>query len=146
MRTGGVNPMQHETNLTVRFGETDLLGHVNNASYFSYLEHARTEFFKLLSSAEDNRNDKWNYILATIKCDFRAQAYFDQELVLATKVSRIGNKSFTLIQPIYDKKTETLIAHGESVIVYFDFDEQRSKPIPESLRKKLEEYLEPVKS
>lgn len=138
--------MQHETNITVRFGETDLLGHVNNASYFSYLEHARVEFFKALSSDEGYQYDKWQFILATIKCDFLKQAYFDQELTIDTKVSRIGNKSFTLKQPIYDKETGKLVADGESVIVYFDFDEQTSKPIPEVLRRRLKEYIEPVKS
>ena len=138
--------MQHETSITVRFGETDLLGHVNNASYFSYLEHARVEFFKALSSDEGYQYDKWQFILATIKCDFLAQTYFDQELTIGTKVSRIGNTSFTLEQPIYDKETGKLVADGESVIVYFDFEEQKSKPIPEGLRKKLEEYLDPGKS
>ncbi|HEU5140147.1 MAG TPA: thioesterase family protein [Bacillales bacterium] len=137
--------MQHETNLTVRFGETDLLGHVNNASYFSYLEHARVEFFKALSSDDDYQYDQWQFILATIKCDFLAQAYFDQDLTIGTKVSRVGNSSFTLEQPIYDEKTGTLIAKGESVIVHFDFEEQSSKPVPEALRKKLDKFIEPVK-
>lgn len=137
--------MQHETYLTVRFGETDLLGHVNNASYFSYLEHARVNFFKALSSDDGYQYDKWQFILATIKCDFLAQTYFDQELTIATKVSRVGNTSFTLEQPMYDRKTGTLVASGESVLVYFDFDEQTSKPVPGALREKLDQYLEPIK-
>lgn len=134
--------MQHETYLTVRFGETDLLGHVNNASYFSYLEHARIEFFKELDT-EKNYNG-WQFILATIKCDFVAQTFFDQELTIATKITRIGNSSFTLKQPIYDRKTGKLLADGESVIVYFDFEEQKSKPLPSYWREGLERYLEQV--
>lgn len=136
--------MQHESHLTVRFGETDLLGHVNNASYFSYLEQGRVELFNALSNGGDYEYDKWQFTLATIKCDFLAQTYFDQDLTIVTKVSRIGNKSFTLEQPIYDKNTGTLLANGESVIVYFDFDDQESKPIPDALRERLNHYLEPV--
>lgn len=132
--------MQHETDLTVRFGETDLLGHVNNASYFSYLEHARIEFFKALD--HEKNYDGWQFILASIKCDFVAQTFFDQEIQIVTKVSRIGNSSFTLKQPIYDRKTGELLADGESVIVFFDFDDQKSKPVPEYWRDKLEHYLE----
>lgn len=134
--------MQHESHLTVRFGETDLLGHVNNASYFSYLEQGRVELFKALSNGGDYSYDKWEFTLATIKCDFLAQTYFDQDLTVVTKISRIGNKSFTLDQPIYDRKTETLVARGESVIVYFDFEEQISKPIPDALHAMLNLYLE----
>lgn len=136
---------EHKTKLTVRFGETDLLGHVNNANYFSYLEHARVQFFKDLSSDGGYQYDRRQFILATIKCDFLAQTFFDQELTIGTKVSRVGNTSFTLEQPIYDTKTGTKVARGESVIVYFDFEEQTSKPVPDALREKLDQYLEPVR-
>ncbi|HET7579197.1 MAG TPA: thioesterase family protein [Bacillales bacterium] len=136
---------EHKTKLTVRFGETDLLGHVNNANYFSYLEHARVQFFKDLSSDSGYQYDRNQFILATIKCDFLAQTFFDQELTIGTKVSRVGNTSFTLEQPIYDTKTGTKVARGESVIVYFDFEEQTSKPVPDALREQLDQYLEPVR-
>ncbi|HET7615981.1 MAG TPA: thioesterase family protein, partial [Bacillales bacterium] len=120
-------------------GETDLLGHVNNANYFSYLEHARVKFVQSLDGGENYNG--WQFILATIKCDFVAQTYFDQNLTIATKVSRIGNSSFTLVQPIYDSETRELVAEGESVMVYFDFEEQKSKPLPEMWRKQLAKYL-----
>ncbi|HET7627412.1 MAG TPA: thioesterase family protein [Bacillales bacterium] len=131
--------MQHEIELTVRFGETDLLGHVNNANYFSYLEHARVQFIKEIDV--ENSYDGWQLILASIKCDFVAQTFFDQKLTVATYVSRIGNSSFTLVQPIYDSETKELVAKGESVLVYFDFEEQKSKPIPDAWRRQLGKYF-----
>ena len=36
----------HEIQISVRFGETDALGHINNTSYFIYLEEARIRFFE----------------------------------------------------------------------------------------------------
>ena len=33
----------HRTDIQMRFGDTDALGHVNNASYASYAEVARLE-------------------------------------------------------------------------------------------------------
>lgn len=132
--------MVHETPIRVRFGETDLLGHVNNVSFFSYLEHARVQFFKELTGKLNH--DTWRYILASIKCDFLAQVYFDQSLRVVTKVSRIGNKSFDLEQPIVDSETGNLVAIGHSTIVYFDFKEQKSQPIPEHIREKLAQYVE----
>ncbi|MFS8580448.1 MAG: acyl-CoA thioesterase [Novibacillus thermophilus] len=132
--------MVHETPIRVRFGETDLLGHVNNVSFFSYLEHARVQFFKELTRQLDHKT--WRYILASIKCDFLAQVYFDQSLRVVTKVSRIGNKSFDLEQPIVDSETGNLVAKGHSTIVYFDFKEQKSQPIPEHIREALVQYVE----
>lgn len=36
----------HELKVNVRFSETDALGHINNTSYFIYLEEARMKFLK----------------------------------------------------------------------------------------------------
>ncbi|HET7579215.1 MAG TPA: thioesterase family protein [Bacillales bacterium] len=115
------------------------MGHVNNSSYFIYLEQGRVEFFDQLEpSPEGNR---WHFILASVKCDFLQQAFFNQKLSVETKVARIGNKSFQLAQPIYDRETRDKIAYSESAIIYFNFETQQSEPIPQSLRTKLENYL-----
>jgi acyl-CoA thioester hydrolase len=136
---GGGMGMEHKTNLTVRFGETDLLGHVNNSSYFVYLEQGRVEFFNMLEPEPEG--NRWNYILASVKCDFLQQAFFNQDLSVVTKIARIGNKSFQLSQAIYDSKSWEKIASSESTIVYYNFKMQRTEPLPQDLRLKLENYL-----
>ena len=65
--------------------------------------------------------------------------YFDQFLRVVTEV---GNKSFDLVQPIFDSETGDLVAKGHSTIVYFDFEEQKSQPVPEHIREKLAQYVE----
>lgn len=122
----------HEIQITVRFGETDALGHINNASYFVYLEEARIRFFETMGYKMDARN--WNFILASTKCDFVSQGYFNQILSVKTYVSKIGNKSFQLEHEISCMRTKNLIAKANGVMVYFDFDKQRSEPLPESLK------------
>lgn len=128
----------HETIITVRFGETDALGHVNNTSYFIYLEEARIKFFEQFGYKDSK---KWNFILASTKCDFVSQAYFNQKLKVTSFVSKIGTKSFQLNHDILDNETGKLIAKGSEVIVFFDFDAQKSIPIPELLRVELERHL-----
>ncbi|WP_246943984.1 acyl-CoA thioesterase [Bacillus pinisoli] len=131
--------MNYEIEVVVRFGETDALGHVNNASYFVYLEEARVRFFQELGYPMETKN--WNFILASTKCDFVDQAYFSQALRIITTVSHIGTKSFTLHHDIVDSLTKKVIAKGTATIVYFDFHEQKSAPIPESLRNQLEGFV-----
>ncbi|MFE8700427.1 acyl-CoA thioesterase [Cytobacillus sp. FJAT-54145] len=129
----------HEIQVTVRFGETDALGHINNASYFIYLEEARIRFFE---SVGYNMNVKsWNFILASTKCDFVSQGYFNQILTIKTYVSKIGTKSFQLEHEIICSQTNALIAKGNAIIVYFDFVNQKSDVIPAELREGLESYL-----
>jgi acyl-CoA thioester hydrolase len=131
----------HTMTVNVRFCETDALGHVNNTSYFIYLEEARIRMFEELGYGSDIKD--WRFILASAKCDFVNQAFFGQRLKIETNVTKIGNKSFQLVHRILDEKTGTLIALGESTIVYFNFQMQKSEPVPDALRKQLERYLIP---
>jgi acyl-CoA thioester hydrolase len=123
----------------VRFSETDALGHVNNTSYFIYLEEARIKF--LQSLGYDMSMENWRFILASTTCNFVGQAYFLQTLKIYTSVGNIGTKSFELHHRILDEKTENVIAEGTAILVYFDYHEQKSKPIPELLRTELERHL-----
>ncbi|MCL6571995.1 MAG: acyl-CoA thioesterase [Bacillus sp. (in: Bacteria)] len=129
----------HEIQVTVRFGETDALGHINNTSYFIYLEEARIRFIERLGYKMDSEN--WNFILASTKCDFFSQGYFDQRLAIHSYVSKIGTKSFQLEHDIICTQTMELIAKGNAIMVYFDFEKQRSEHIPLLLREGLKDYL-----
>ncbi|MCA0171963.1 MULTISPECIES: acyl-CoA thioesterase [Bacillaceae] len=129
--------MSVHTNVRVRFCETDALGHVNNTSYFIYLEEARVQFFDYLGKRTGT--DDWPFILVSTKCDFLKQAYFNQSLQVETTVKRIGSKSFTLMHYIKDTESNAVVAEGEATVVYFDFKKQASEVIPDDLRLKLEE-------
>ncbi|KUP08104.1 thioesterase [Bacillus coahuilensis p1.1.43] len=135
--------MAHELPIRIRYREIDVLGHVNNTNYFVYFEDARVSLFEELGygvSIED-----WKFILASTTCDFLAQARFDQELIIRTEVGRVGDKSFTLLHEIVDKKSGERIAVGKAIIVYFNFQLQQSESIPSSLKEKLEKYESTVK-
>ncbi|MDN4073133.1 acyl-CoA thioesterase [Fictibacillus terranigra] len=136
----------HEIELTVRFCETDALGHINNTSYFIYLEEARIRCFESLGL--DMNTNEWSFILASTKCDFMAQGYFNDRLLVRTGVCKIGTKSFTLVHEIYKEETEELVARGNAVIVYFDFKKQQTANIPDFLRDALErnQILQPQES
>lgn len=127
----------HETRIEVRYGETGHAGHVNNTSYFLYLEHARKRFFRTVASGGDGTAGM-QFILASVKCEFYAQAYAEQTLTIVTKVARIGNKSFDLVQPVVDSRTGKPVAQGFVSVVCFDYDRQTSMPIPPHLRSTLD--------
>ncbi|WLR49166.1 acyl-CoA thioesterase [Halobacillus litoralis] len=60
--------MKHESRLRVRFCETDMAGHINNTSYFIYLEEARGKFFQEVLPAHVNSVGR--FIIASTTCDF----------------------------------------------------------------------------
>ncbi|MCD7032695.1 acyl-CoA thioesterase [Metabacillus sp. GX 13764] len=130
--------MVYHSRIKVRFCETDALGHVNNTSYFIYMEEARVEFFEKIGF-EMNANE-WQFILASASCDFLDQVRFNDVLLIETAVSKIGNKSFHLEQLMRIEATGKIAAKGHSVIVTYDFENQKSTRIPEEIRAELERH------
>lgn len=130
--------MIHELTTRVRFSETDALGHVNNVSYYIYMEEARITLLEAIGCVMDT--DRWQFIVASTGCNYLSQAYFGQVLRISTTVSKIGTKSFHLEHDIADAKTGTSVALGRSVLVYFNFQTQQSEPLPDAVRGQLQAY------
>lgn len=135
----GGHEMEETIKVKVRFCETDALGHVNNTSYFIYFEEARVQFFEKMGQSMNS--DSWPFILASASCDFLSQAYFNQELVIATTISKVGGKSFSLEHLVEDAKDGKAVAKGKASIVFYNFTHQKSEDIPDELRRQLEACL-----
>ncbi|MBX0357635.1 thioesterase family protein [Halobacillus sp. Nhm2S1] len=132
--------MKHESSLRVRFCETDMAGHVNNTSYFIYLEEARGKFFREVLPGDVNSVGR--FIIASTKCDFVSQAYFGNPLIISSWISHIGRSSFTFTHHILVEGTNERVAQAEAVIVHFNYEKQQSEPLSGELRACLESYLE----
>ncbi|ARI76474.1 acyl-CoA thioesterase [Halobacillus mangrovi] len=131
--------MKHEVPVSVRFCETDMAGHVNNTSYFIYLEEARGKFFEEV--IPNHSSSFGRFIIASTTCDFVSQAYFGQSLTISSWVSNIGNKSFRFGHRIEAEDTGNVIAEAEATIVHFNYETQKSESIPIDLRSILENHL-----
>lgn len=133
--SGGGRPARSELEVQVRFGDTDSLGHVNNAVYASYAELGRVD---LLSRV---RWDESGPILARLAIDFHAQLRLGSRVVVTTEVRRIRRSSIELYQEVLaDGKR---VAAIESIVVWFDYGAQRSVRVPEHVRAVLEGRAEP---
>lgn len=128
---------KHIMRMKVRFSDTDMLGHVNNASYFSYMEEARCVFFDEL--LEDDRTDV-PMILASAKVNYVAQTFYRQTLRIESWVSRWGNSSFDISCQMFDDETGKLHFEGVAVIVYFDYKTQKPVRVPDVYRESMAAY------
>lgn len=125
--------MTFHTDIQVRFFDTDALGHVSNIAFSLYVEQARVAFFRALGMG------RITLILAHISLDFRKQIKFGDAVYVETKVEKLGNTSVTLMQQVFSNNE--LAAEVTSVVVLFDYEAQKPKPIADDLRQKLSEYL-----
>jgi acyl-CoA thioester hydrolase len=125
---------QYEHEIEVRFRDCDLLGHVNNAVYLSYLEQARVGYWQRLSGSAGVPR---SFILAHAECDYRAPATLGDRLVVRVAVTAIGRTSFTLDYEVVNARTRQVVATARTVQVMYDYSAGRSIPIPDDVRAKL---------
>ena len=119
----------------VWFRDLDALGHVNNATYFTYMETARIEHLSML--LEVKSPSEMGMIIARASCDFRSSASFGEALVVSCKPRDVRNRSWTYIYEIREKETRRLVAEGETVQVMYDYKKGKPMQIPKDLRSKL---------
>jgi len=117
----------------VRFGDLDALGHVNNAVFLTYIESARVAF--LFDSGAATSLEDMSIIVARIEIDFRAPVRLGDEVEIAVRASRFGNKSFDLEHVL--RVEGQVVAEAKSVLVGYDYNKRESMAIPDEWREKL---------
>ncbi|MEC7573736.1 MAG: thioesterase family protein [Pseudomonadota bacterium] len=119
-----------ETSIIPRVSETDGAGHINNTVIPIWFEGGRTEIFRVLTPDLDFKN--WRVALVNMNVDYLAQTYFQDPAVVRTWVDKVGTKSFTLYEELW--QGARLCAKGTATYVYFNYDDQEAKPVPENVR------------
>jgi acyl-CoA thioester hydrolase len=128
--------------ITPRFGDADTLGHINNVSLALWFELARNPLFDIFVSREKiPSRENFPLILVHTDYDFVAQMYLRADTEIKTWIEKIGNKSFTIYHEAW--QSGRLCAKGRAVIVYYNFGEEKSAPLPDGKKKLLSEHMLP---
>ena len=118
-------------NIEVAFRDIDMMGHVNNAVYLSYLETARIKF--LVELLELNRPGNMPLIMAEATLSYKAPAFFGEQLTIGTGVSRFGVKSFDMLYQITGADGR-LVVLAKTVQVAYDYAAGKTVVVPDSLK------------
>jgi acyl-CoA thioester hydrolase len=126
-----------ETPVIPRVSETDGAGHINNTVIPIWFEGGRTKIFRLLTPDLQFRN--WRVALVNMNVDYLAQTYFQEEALVRTWIDKIGTKSFTLDEELW--QSDRLCAKGTATYVHYDYNAQEAKPLPGEVRQALKQHL-----
>ncbi len=130
---------RHQYTCHVRFSDVDVYGHVNNVKYFEYYQEARLAFVFSLGREPDEPSP--GLVVARLDVDYKRPILFRPEPYLVeTWVTRIGGSSFDLACEIRDR--DLVLSRARAVMVSFDLDTQRSRPLSERERGRLAAVLE----
>lgn len=104
--------------VSVRFSETDMYGHLNNTVTFAYFEYARIEYFKHITLMSDwlNPNGEKIPVVADLQCDYVKQVFFDEKLKIYVKANTIGSSSVDLHYMAKNEKGEIVFTGRGSIV------------------------------
>ena len=122
-----------ETPIIPRVSETDGAGHINNTVIPIWLEGGRTEIFRILTP--NLQFQDWRVAMVSMQVDYLAQTYFQEAATVRTWIEKVGIKSFTLYEELW--QGARLCAKGTATYVYFDYDAQEAKLVPDNVRSAL---------
>ena len=127
--------------VAVRYGDLDPQGHVNNAKYLTYFEHARSYYRHHLGLFYKEQSFlDIGVILADIHITFKAPIQWGRKLNVGVRTTRLGNKSMTVEHSIVDADSQEVYATGEVVQVAYDYRLGKSIIIPEDWREKIASF------
>jgi acyl-CoA thioester hydrolase len=125
------------TPVTMRFCDTDKLGHINNVSIASYVEAARCELFDHLLQTVGAASNI-DYVLARLVIDFRRELHYPGTVEVGSRFLRMGNRSVTSGYGVFFGGT--CAATAESVNVFYDLEKRASMEPTPALRRQLEAW------
>lgn len=127
------------TPIQKRFNDMDCFQHINNVCQQMYFDVAKSEFLAATLQG-DAKVDRMRVVTVATNTSYLAQVRFDDDTIVITECESVGNKSFTLLQRIYDRRegdNATIKTESRSVMVAFDFEAQESVAVPDEWRERL---------
>ncbi len=134
--------METVVSITVRYRDLDTQGHVNYASYLTYLEEAANSLWALVLEKAGRRltTSDLGYVSARAEIDYIKPASYGSVLEVSVALSAVGERSFTTMYRIVDKESRQLVATAKTVQVITLIDPATGAPLLE-IRAALSELL-----
>jgi len=128
--------LRFETDVSIRFRDLDVLGHVNNAVYATYLEQARLRYFdRVLDVPWEERQ----VVLANLQLDFaRPLTTKDGTVRVVCGVTEIGGSSFRMNSRVFPADGGDPAATAEATVVAVEDGSPRE--IPPEWRERFAEF------
>lgn len=134
-----VEIFRHHIPLQMRFNDIDMLGHLNNSVYLTFMDLAKAKYFNEVNGAPVDISTI-GIVVVNINANFCVPTFFDEEIEVETAVIAIGDKSMTLEQRIYSVPDRQVKCSCRTVMAGFDVKTNTGMSISEEWVKKIENY------
>ena len=110
---------QHEIEIRVRYQETDPMGFLHHASFFTYFEIGRTELLRASGgNYRQMEEEGLSVVVVKADCRFRRPARYDDLLRVCTEVTRVTPARIEHEYRVF--RGQELLATGHTTLAVLD--------------------------
>lgn len=123
--------------LRLDWSEMDMFGHINNVSYFKFIQASRVNYWETIGLTKLHGEMSIGPMLASTSCKFLKPLFYPGNIITEARIDFMKNTSFGIHHRILNEGGE-ICAEGEDVIVMFDFNKNEKLTIPSEIRNTIE--------
>lgn len=122
-----------EMRLPIRWGDMDAMGHVNNTSYFRYLETVRIDWMYSIGCVPDPQGE--GPVIVNAFCNFYKQLEYPGDILIRMYASDPGRTTFETWGTMERVDQPGVIyAAGGATTIWVDFPSQKAAALPDWMR------------
>ena len=126
--------------ITTRWMDNDVYGHVNNVVYYSYFDTAVNGFLVDQGVLDFRKGETVGLVVET-GCQFFSPLAFPDRVTAGIRVARVGTSSVRYEVGLFANDSDIAAAQGHFIHVYVDAQDHRPLALPEDLRRALDNLL-----
>ena len=121
----------------VRFRDLDPMAHAHHSLPLMYWEEARARYWRDVAGRQDVA--AIDYVMGEFTLRYHQRITFPSSLRAGVRVTRLGTKSFDMEYGLWDADGR-LMSSGNSTQVMYEYAEERSKPLDNETRQRIESF------
>ena len=112
----------HETEIRVRYAETDQMGIAHHSNYLIWFEAGRSDLCRAKGFSYKEMEDEAGVLMlvAEIYCRYKSPAFYEDSLVVRSQVAEVRSRAIRFIYEIVRPLDAVLLAEGETLHIITD--------------------------
>ena len=124
----------YEMTIPIRWGDMDAMGHLNNTSYFRYMETIRIDWMRIAGCMPDEKGE--GPVIVNAFCNFYKQLEYPGDVLIKMYVSDPARTTFETWATMERADAPGIIcAAGGATTIWVDFPAQKAKSLPDWIRR-----------
>jgi acyl-CoA thioester hydrolase len=128
----------YETEIRVRYAETDQMGIVHHANYLVWFEVGRSDLCRQKGFSYKEMEDEHNIrlVVAEAHCRYKSPAFYEDILTIRTKIGEIRSRSIRFVYEVHRASDDSVLAEGDTL--HFVTDKHKKvMSLPQIYKEKL---------